>query len=98
MSKSLATYLILLSDQSQVSVWWMRVNDVDATHYARWYVMLDAEERDRANRFFFDSDRLEYVAYHALLRSKLSNFGSRLPHESEFSADRFGKPGLAPEA
>lgn len=84
-------------DGREVGVWWLRVDDIDASCHARWYAMLDARERERARRFFFDHDRLEFVACHALLRSKLSTFAGGSPCDWKFSSDTFGKPQVSPE-
>jgi 4'-phosphopantetheinyl transferase len=80
-----------------VDVWWIRTDHIDECHYTRWYAMLDAREQDRARRFCFERDRFEFVACHALLRLKLSEFAGGPPHEWRFTLGPFGKPHVAPE-
>ena len=81
----------------QVCAWWLKTDHIDTERYARWQATLDASERDHARRFFFEHDRREFVACHALLRSKLSSLASASPAEWTFSVDSYGKPRLAPE-
>ncbi len=92
-----ATCLEYLPGRFMVDVWWIRTDHIDERHYTRWYAMLDAREQDRACRFCFERDRLEFVACHALLRQKLSEFAGGPPHEWRFTLGPFGKPHVAPE-
>jgi 4'-phosphopantetheinyl transferase len=55
---------------------------------------LSASERDRADRFVFERDRLRYTLAHGVLRRLLSLYIGTAPAELEFSATRSGKPAL----
>lgn len=78
---------------SDVHVWHISV----ATHAGdepRLRALLDADERARADRFYFAPDRTRYVVAHALLRTLLSGYTRIDPRELGFSAGEFGKPAL----
>lgn len=55
---------------------------------------LSAEERQRAARFHFDSDRDRFIVAHAGLRDVLSRYLQCEPSELNFSVNEFGKPSL----
>ena len=57
--------------------------------------VLDEEERTRAARFAFESDRRRYVAAHAALRGILSRYLGCGPREVCYRAGPRGKPALA---
>lgn len=71
-------------------------SEPDPAHVARWYVMLDPEERARADRFRFTPDRHSFIAAHALLRSMLSDATGRATRTWRFVTSAYGKPALAP--
>lgn len=56
--------------------------------------VLDAEERARAARFRFASDRQLYVQAHTLLRRALSRHAEVAPHAWRFERGADGKPAL----
>lgn len=56
--------------------------------------LLDADERERAGRFYFASDRNRFVAARAVLRMILSRYVSLPPEELDFCYGQFGKPAL----
>lgn len=58
-------------------------------------VLLDDEERRRAERFVFDRDRRRYVAAHTAVRVMLGRYLEMNPLDVRFVADRRGKPRLA---
>ncbi len=55
---------------------------------------LSADERQRAARFHFDTDRDRYIVAHASLRDILSRYLQCEPHELKFSTNEYGKPSL----
>jgi len=75
-----------------VRVWTMRVGGLDEGATAPWRDMLDDAERQRAERFVFARNRIEFIAAHALLRAALASaFGA--PTEAwHFVAGAHGKP------
>jgi 4'-phosphopantetheinyl transferase len=76
-------------------IWWMATENVNLDVCGRWLEILDAEERERAGRFRFDHDRIDFIAAHALLRRMLA-FHLRRPAEQwRFVIGEFGKPRLA---
>lgn len=56
---------------------------------------LSADERQRASRFHFDTDRDRYIVAHASLRDILSRYMQCEPNELVFSVNEYGKPGLS---
>jgi 4'-phosphopantetheinyl transferase len=56
--------------------------------------VLDADERQRAERFNFDRDRMRFRRRRAHLRHVLAGYTGRDPAELRFSRNRFGKPSL----
>ncbi len=59
---------------------------------------LDDQERLRAERFAFESDRRHFVRAHAILRAILGAYVGVDPEELRFSYGPQGKPSLAPES
>src|SRR5215510_7678522 len=56
------------------AVWWLPLDAVPDPAWRRWHALLDAEEAARAARFYFEADRRQFIAAHALARSMLSAF------------------------
>jgi len=56
---------------------------------------LSAQEHVRARRLMFPSDRVAFVAAHALLRQTLSRYECVAPDQWVFTQNAYGKPGLA---
>ena len=56
---------------------------------------LSADERQRASRFHFDTDRDRYIVARARLRDILSRYLQCEPNELNFSVNEYGKPGLS---
>jgi 4'-phosphopantetheinyl transferase len=81
-----------MSDMLLVQVWTMRVGGLDEGATGPWRDMLDDAERQRAARFVFARNRIEFIAAHALLRAALASaFG--VPSEAgHFVAGTHGKP------
>lgn len=57
--------------------------------------LLSTGERDRADKFKFDKDRLLYTIAHGALRSILSRYLQRNPTSLDFATGANGKPRLA---
>ncbi len=55
---------------------------------------LYAEERERAGRFYFDKDRVQFTAAHGILRDILARYCGIAPAELQFHAGSYGKPAL----
>jgi 4'-phosphopantetheinyl transferase len=87
-------HIMLANDD--VHVWWMATDQVEPHDLVRWLELLDEEERARAGRFWFDSDRSEFIAAHALLRTMLARHGGRPPWAWRLTIGDHGKPAIAP--
>jgi 4'-phosphopantetheinyl transferase len=85
------------TDREDVAeVLWLDLADVTPDDEARWLLLLDETERARAARFYRASDRLAYVAAHALLRAMLTRALGGRPESWRFVAAAQGKPSLDP--
>jgi len=58
--------------------------------------LLDSDERERANGFYFARDRYDYIAAHGLLRLVLGRQLGVDPRALRFGRGRHGKPHLVP--
>jgi len=81
-----------MSDTLPVQVWTMRVDQVDQRAAAQWSDLLDDAERQRAARFVFARNRVEFIAAHALLRIALASECGASPEAWDFVAAAHGKP------
>ena len=59
-----------------------------------WEEMLSADERARAGRFKFETDRARFVAARGWLRLVLARYTGVAPHELAFGCGAHGKPHL----
>ncbi|MDY6781161.1 MAG: 4'-phosphopantetheinyl transferase superfamily protein [Cyanobacteriota bacterium] len=85
---------ILRADE--VHIWRLGL-DLPATQLQRLYSTLCGDERERAQRFYFDRDRNAYIAARGGLRAILGQYIHRHPAEITFSYSSKGKPGLIQE-
>jgi len=60
----------------------------------REFILLSADERDRANRFIFKKDRNRYIAARSALRRTLGRYLQDDPAELRFTYGSHGKPSL----
>lgn len=56
---------------------------------------LSDDEKQRASRFRFPTDRDRYIVSHGSLRDVLGRYLHRQPHQLTFSVNKYGKPSLA---
>ncbi|MEC4849720.1 MAG: 4'-phosphopantetheinyl transferase superfamily protein [Jaaginema sp. PMC 1079.18] len=61
---------------------------------AVWFKMLSPDERDRANRYYFERDRARFVAGRGRLRSLLGCYLNLDPQDIQFIYSDRGKPQL----
>jgi 4'-phosphopantetheinyl transferase len=92
----LATADSPIDREDVAEVRWLDLADVTSDDEARWLLALDETERARAARFYRASDRLAYVAAHALLRAMLTRALGGRPESWRFVASAQGKPSLDP--
>jgi 4'-phosphopantetheinyl transferase len=81
--------------QNQVEIW--LVNIPEHINRSVWYeTLLNDEEREKADRFYFAKDRLRYVITHGILRRLISQYVAIPPKELVFLKNPFGKPYISP--
>lgn len=74
---------------------WAIALDVDEAAVAAHAALLSADERQRAERFYFEHLRRRFTVSHGALRWILSRYARVEPAEIEFVALADGKPALA---
>lgn len=77
-----------------VRLWAMPVGGLSEADVEGWRAVLDDSERQRAARFVFERNRVEYIAAHALARRLLSNVTGDPPEAIRFGIGVNGKPEL----
>jgi 4'-phosphopantetheinyl transferase len=82
-------------DPQDVHVHYSLIGEVDAEARDAAMQTLSSTERDRAHRFVFERDRLQFIVAHGLLRRALSTYAAVEPKAWRFVANQFGKPALA---
>jgi 4'-phosphopantetheinyl transferase len=82
--------------QHAVHVWYtLTPQELDHDLIARFRILLTPEERARHDRFVQEKDRRQYLVGKVLVRTILSRYLPRVPHEWIFTTNRFGKPVVA---
>jgi 4'-phosphopantetheinyl transferase len=75
-----------------VDVWRVRLGDIDLVVDSE---ILSADELERARRFYFEKDRLQFCGCRSRLRRILSTYLGISPKDIRFEYGPTGKPGLA---
>lgn len=83
--------LALADDEVHV---WRAVLDDPALDAAAVYHTLGADERERAERFFFARDRARFIVARGVLRLILGRYLAVEPGELRFAYNAYGKPAL----
>ena len=79
-----------------IHVWYtLAARELEEVVAARYMALLPPQERDRHDRFVQEKDRRQYLLGKVLVRTILSRYLARAPHEWLFTTSRFGKPVLA---
>ena len=74
-----------------VHIWYVPLNTDAATQIKYWKILSD-DERSRANRFRFTSDKIKYVSCRGALRSLLGRYLMMAPESVEITYIKNGKP------
>ena len=85
---------ILRNDQVHV---WQALLDETPSQVDCFLRSLAADERARADRFYFERDRQHYIVARGTLRTILSYYSNRPPQSLSFRYGAHGKPALAAE-
>ncbi len=85
----------LASDEVHV---WRACLDVPPATIDCFLQTLSTDERTRADRFCFQSDREHFIAAHGILRAILERYVSRAPECLSFCYGSHGKPSLTGES
>lgn len=81
---------------TSVEIAWVAAGSVDAETLARCLALLDAEERERHDRFVFEKNKVEYLLTRGLERGVLARATGRRPNELAFRRTALGRPELEP--
>jgi 4'-phosphopantetheinyl transferase len=82
----------------EVDVWRGALDDQSASTVESLRMLLSKDERERANRFFFDRDRRRFIVARGILRTLLGKYLSRHPAQLAFTYGPNGKPRLVQPA
>lgn len=84
----------LTIDSSEVHVWRATVDEPPASIDCYLHT-LAADERTKAERYYFERDRLRFIIAHGVLRAILSLYLNESPKRLSFCEGSHGKPALA---
>jgi len=73
---------------------WMFSTDISARECGDFQIILSPDERSRADRFVFESDRIRFIASHGMLRNRLAAYCETRPEALTFGVGSHGKPFL----
>jgi 4'-phosphopantetheinyl transferase len=82
----------ILAGEVHVWAWAFETSDADPSPHVG---LLDHQELQRMNAFYFARDRARFALNHANVRRILGSYLQQPPEQLCFAADRFGKPELA---
>jgi 4'-phosphopantetheinyl transferase len=78
---------------NDVHVWRAHLNQPEST-VEQLFGTLAADERSRAERFYFQKDQKHFIVARGILRAILSRYLSIKPEKLRFSYNEYGKPDL----
>jgi 4'-phosphopantetheinyl transferase len=64
---------------------------------AEYRALLDADERERQVRFYFERHRQQFLVSHALVRVVLSRYAPVSPRDWRFTPNEYGRPAIVGE-
>src|SRR3954451_813183 len=74
---------------------WRAALDLPPAAVADLRRLLAADEWERADRFYFEHDRLHFIAARGILRLLLGRYLRMAPEQLAFAYNPYGKPALA---
>jgi 4'-phosphopantetheinyl transferase len=83
--------------KNEVHVWQARLDELLPSSKA-FLATLSADERFRAEHFYFPKDREHFIAAHGILRAILGSYLNRPPGCLSFREGSFGKPSLSQQS
>src|SRR5215212_4833294 len=84
--------LVLPGDEVHI---WRAALDLHPAAVMDLQRLLAADERERADRFYFEHDRRHFIAARGMLRLLLGRYLRTAPEQLEFTYNPYGKPDLA---
>jgi 4'-phosphopantetheinyl transferase len=79
-----------------VHIWLTELDQVPERLNRLWHI-LSADERARAERFHFNTDRDRFIVAHGALRNIIGGYLEVDPAQLEFKTNSYGKPSLSAE-
>lgn len=77
-----------------VSIWYCNTDLLDYDAISAADLHLSINEKDRRDRFRFETDQRDFTVAHDLLRQTLSFYSDLPPSDWQFSIDAHGKPSI----
>ena len=81
---------------NHVHVWMVDVPS-NKVNEAAFFSLLSEDEKERANKFRFEKDRLTYITAKATLRKLIAQYLNGKPNEITFQYNKQGKPSIVSE-
>lgn len=82
--------------KSQIDLWLAFYGEMTNERLlANMRTLLSRTEREQQERFYFADDRLRYLVTRAMVRTVLSHYAAVAPVDWTFSANAYGRPGIA---
>lgn len=78
-----------------VQVWTASGDAVHAARRQHYQSLLTPDELERYGRFVDDADRTRFLLARAMVRTMLSEYVPRAPHEWRFRIEEYGRPEVA---
>jgi 4'-phosphopantetheinyl transferase len=82
----------------EVHVWYLNLKELCSTHLGFYHNLLSQDEKERAQKFYFQTDRDRFIGTRGVLRYLLSNYLESVgasPVNLVFQYNAYGKPLLA---
>jgi 4'-phosphopantetheinyl transferase len=81
---------------NNTDIWYMSFKNKNIIAPHKLFMLLNQEEKNRANHFLKEEDKKKYIISHAYLRLLLTKYYPTIkPFEWEFLKNEYGKPSLS---